>query len=69
MLSVQMASDPRAPLSEAEFRSLAALANGADAASIPAEHRGLLVRLGLVRRIGTELSVTSAGRLRVMWGR
>jgi len=64
-----MASDPGAPLSEAEFQSLLALADGTDPAAIPAKHRGLLIKLGLVKRIGTELRVTAAGRLRAMWGR
>lgn len=64
-----MASDASAPLSDAEFQSLLALADGADARGIPAQHRGLLTRLGLAKRSGTELRVTAAGRLRVMRGR
>lgn len=64
-----MASDTSAPLSDSEFKSLLALADGADAGAIPAQHRGLLARLGLAKRSGTELRVTAAGRLRVMRGR
>ena len=64
-----MASDPNAPLSEGEFQSLLALADGVDPAAIPAKDRGLLIRLGFVKRIGTELRVTAAGRLRAMRGR
>lgn len=63
-----MTGDATAPLSDAEFQSLQALAAGADAGEVPAEHRGLLIRLGLVKRNGTELRVTSAGRLRAMRG-
>lgn len=65
-----MMNDPSAPLSEAEFQSLLALAEGGvGAAEVPAEHRGLLIRLGLVKRIGSELRVTADGRLRAMRGR
>ena len=63
-----MASEANAPLSEAEFQSLLALTGSADAHAIPPEHRRLFIRLGFLRKTGTELRVTSAGRLRAMRG-
>lgn len=64
-----MASESNAPLSEAEFHSLLALTGGGNAEAIPAEHRRLFVKLGYLRKIGTEFRVTSAARLRAMRGR
>jgi len=64
-----MASETNAPLSEAEFHSLLVLTGGGNAEAIPAEHRKLFVRLGFLRKIGTEFRVTSTARLRAMQGR
>jgi len=64
-----MASETNAPLSEAEFHSLLALTGGGNVEDIPAEHRKLFIRLGFLRKIGTEFRVTSTARLRAMQGR
>lgn len=64
-----MPGEKNSDLSDAEFRSLADLAGGADAASIPPEHRRRLLKLELLKKNGIDFRVTSAGRLRVTLGR
>jgi hypothetical protein len=64
-----MPNEQNSSLSEEEFRSLVDLAAGADAGSVPAEHRRKFVRLGLLKKTGSEFRVTSAGRTRVILGR
>jgi hypothetical protein len=63
-----MLPDTDVRLTRPEFESLVELSKEADLNAIPREHGHKLARLGFIKKIGVDLRITSAGRLRLMQG-
>ena len=64
-----MASATDTDLTPEEFQSLSEVAKGLAQRAIPAEHKALLLRVGLIREALGGLMLTNAGVLRVGRGR